>query len=177
MLEFASIEEAFPNDDRKKKSKKSVDKADCKPLQAPTYQLPLCDTNKEVLKNAMDASLNPNPNFNENSYKNDGIKAYDFDEYDAYLSVSDIKTNNVDSSNEYRTTPFLADYLKSLKNNFNKDVHISTDKPSNIEQFTNLSNLIDTNIKIDVNLYNLFLFIFLGIIIIILIHQITSLVK
>lgn len=177
MLEFASIEEAFPNDDRKKKSKKSVDKADCKPLQAPTYQLPLCDTNKEILKNAIDTSLNPNPNFNENSYKNDGIKAYDFDEYDAYLSVSDIKTNNIDSSNEYRTTPFLADYLKSLKNNFNKDVHISTDKPSNIEQFTNLSNLVDTNIKIDVNLYNLLLFIFLGVIIIILIHQITCLVK
>ena len=110
----------------------------------------------------------------EDYYDEDGD---DFDEYDAYLSVSDIKTNNIDSSNEYRTTPFLADYLKSLKSNFNKDIHISTDKPSNIEQFTNLSNLIDTNIKIDVNLYNLLLFIFLGIIIIILIHQITCLVK
>jgi len=175
MLEFASIDEAFPNDEKRKKSKKSVDKADCKPLQTPNYETPLCETNKEVLKKAIEASVNPN--FNENSFKNDGIKAYDFDEYDAYLSVSDIKTNNVDSSNEYRTTPFLADYLKSLKNNFNKDVHNSTDIPTNIEQFTNLSNLVDTNIKIDVNLYNLLLFIFLGIIIIVLIHQITCLVK
>ena len=38
-------------------------------------------------------------------------------------------------------------------------------------------NMINTTIKIDVNLYNLLLFIFLGIIIIILIHQITILVK
>ena len=60
--------------------------------------------------------------------------------------------------------------------NFDKEIKEASDKPSNIEQFTNM-NMINTTIKIDVNLYNLLLFIFLGIIIIILIHQITILVK
>jgi len=163
MLDFASIEEAFPNDDKKKKSKKNGSN-DCKPLQTPNYETPVCD-NKEVVKNIMEASLNP-----PNDFKKDGIKAFDFDEYDAYLSVNDIKTNNQDNSLEYRTTPLLADYLKSLRKDF-------PTVPSNVEQFTNMNMNMTTNIKIDVNLYNLFLFIFLGIIIIILIHQITSLVK
>jgi ABC-type lipoprotein release transport system permease subunit len=162
MLDFASIEEAFPNDDKKKRTNKKNISNDCQPLQPPNYEIPICE-NKEIVKNVMETSLNPPP---KNDFKKDGIKAFDFDEYDAYLSINDIKTNNQDSSLEYRTTPFLADYLKSLRNDFPAN-------PSKIEQFTNMN----TNIKIDVNLYNLFLFIFLGIIIIILIHQITSLVK
>jgi hypothetical protein len=108
----------------------------------------------------------------KNNFSKDGIKAYDYDEYDAYLSINNIKTNNQDSSLEYRTTPFLVDYLKNLRMNFDKPIKEATDIPENVEQFTNY-----TNTKIDVNLYNLFLFIFLGIIIILLIHQITILVK
>jgi len=172
MIEFSSIEEAFPNDDRKKKIKKNINNPECKPLQVPNYELPVCD-NKERLNKTIDVALSNNPNFKDD-FKKDGIKPYDFDEYDAYLSINNIKTNNNDNSLEYRTTPFLADYLKSLKVNFDKEIHQATDKPLNIEQFTNLAN---TTIKIDVNLYNLLLFIFLGIIIIILIHQITLLVK
>lgn len=172
MIDFASIEEAFPNDDKKKKSKKIVNNTECKPLQSPNFETPICD-NKDTYNKTIETSLNPNPDFKDD-FKKDGIKAYDFDEYDAYLSVNNIKTNNIDNSPEYRTTPFLADYLKTLRLNFNKNIYEATDKPLNIEQFTNLTN---TNIKIDVNLYNLLLFIFLGIIIIILIHQITILVK
>jgi hypothetical protein len=173
MLDFASIEDAFPNDDKKKKIIKKVVNNDCKPLQAPNYEVPLCD-NKDILNKVLDTSLNPP--INKNDFNKDGIKSYDFDEYDAYLSISDIKTNNQDNSKEYRTTPFLAEYLKNLKMNFDKEIKDASDKPSNIEQFTNM-NMINTTIKIDVNLYNLLLFIFLGIIIIILIHQITILVK
>ena len=173
MLDFASIEDAFPNDDKKKRIIKKNVNSECKPLQTPNYELPICD-NKDVMKNVLDTSLNPP--INKNEFNKDGIKAYDFDEFDAYLSINDIKTNNQDSSKEYRTTPFLADYLKNLKMNFDKEVKNASDKPSNIEQFTNM-NLNNTTIKIDVNLYNLLLFIFLGIIIILLIHQITILVK
>jgi len=70
------------------------------------------------------------------------------------------------------------DYLKSLRNNFKKPLSESTDIYQNIEQFTNLSNgKFSNNLKVDVNLYNLFLFIFLGIIIIVLIDQINKLVE
>jgi hypothetical protein len=172
MLDFASIEDAFPNDDKKKRTIKKVANSDCKPLQAPNYEIPLCE-NKEIIKNVIDASLNP-PSI-KNDFSKDGIKAFDYDEYDAYLSINNIKTNNQDSSLEYRTTPFLADYLKNLRMNFDKNIKTATDIPENIEQFTNMN--VNTNIKIDVNLYNLLLFIFLGIIIILLIHQITLLVK
>lgn len=173
MLDFASIEEAFPNDDKKKRLIKKSVNSECKPLQAPNYEIPICE-NKELTKKIIETSLNTSPEI-KNDFNKDGIKAYDFDEYDAYLSINNIKTNNQDSSKEYRTTPFLADYLKSLRMNFDKNVKNGTDIPANIEQFTNMN--INTNVKIDVNLYNLFLFIFLGIIIIILIHQITILVK
>jgi hypothetical protein len=173
MLDFASIEDAFPNDDKKKRIIKKVGNSECKPLQAPNYEIPLCE-NKDVMKKVIDTSLNPPAN--KNDFSKDGVKGFDFDEYDAYLSISDIKTNNQDSSKEYRTTPFLADYLKNLRNNFDKEIKNASDKPSNIEQFTNM-NLNNTIVKIDVNLYNLLLFIFLGIIIITLIHQITILVK
>jgi hypothetical protein len=167
MLDFASIEDAFPNDDKKKRIiRKNINNGECKPLQVPNYELPTCD-NKKVIEN----SLNPPENI-KNDFTKDGIKAFDYDEYDAYLSINNIKTNNQDSSLEYRTTPFLLDYLKDLRMNFNKPVNEASDIPANIEQFTN-----NTNTKVDVNLYNLFLFIFLGIIIILLIHQITILVK
>jgi hypothetical protein len=168
MLDFASIEDAFPNDDKKKRViRKNINSNDCKPIQAPNYEVPIACYNKNVIEN----SLNPPDNI-KNNFSKDGIKAYDYDEYDAYLSINNIKTNNQDSSLEYRTTPFLVDYLKNLRMNFDKPIKEATDIPENVEQFTNY-----TNTKIDVNLYNLFLFIFLGIIIILLIHQITILVK
>jgi hypothetical protein len=47
-------------------------------------------------------------------------------------------------------------------------------KINDIEQFTNFINNAN-NIKVDINLYNLFLFIFIGIIIILLCDQITKL--
>ena len=71
---------------------------------------------------------------------------------------------------EYRTTPYLADYLKNLRDTFKKKEE-KIIRVNDIEQFTNNSN----NIKVDVNLYNLFLFIFIGIIIILLCDQITRL--
>jgi len=88
---------------------------------------------------------------------------------DAYLNVADIKSSNNDTSKEYKTSPFLIDYLKTIKKNLNQPISNSNDNFLNIEEFSN------KNVKVDVNLYNLFLFIFLGIIIILLIDQITKL--
>jgi hypothetical protein len=47
-------------------------------------------------------------------------------------------------------------------------------KLNDVEQFTNYINNAN-NIKVDINLYNLFLFIFIGIVIILLCDQITKL--
>ena len=172
MINFSLLDEAYPNDDKTiiKKKKRTDDKESCKPLQAPPYTIPNPCADESVKKfiNVLDMTDNKP----KNNYKKDGIKGYDYDEMDAYLTVSDIKTNNTDKTEEYRTTPFLANYLRSLKDNFKKPVSSSTDIYQNIEQFTNMNN-----IKIDVNLYNLFLFIFLGIVIIVLIDQITKLVS
>jgi len=181
MINFSLLDEAFPNDDKltMKKKKKNDDKDNkdqkdlkennCKPLQAPVYIMPsMCD-NTSTFRKVISDSMNETQ-INDD-YKKNGVRAYDYDEMDAYLSVSNIKTNNIDNSNEYRTTPFLVDYLKTLRDNFKKPMSKATDKYENIiEQFTNGSNL-----KVDVNLYNLFLFIFLGIIIILLVDQITKL--
>jgi len=175
MINFSLLDEAYPNDDKTiiKKKKRTDDKESCKPLQAPPYTIPNPCADESVKKfiNVLDMTDNKH----KNNYKKDGIKGYDYDEMDAYLTVSDIKTNNQDTSAEYRTTPFLADYLKSLRINFNKPLSKSTDIYQNIEQFTNLNGNLN-NLKVDVNLYNLFLFIFLGIVIIVLIDQITKLI-
>lgn len=190
MINFSLLDEAFPNDDKMniKKKKKNDDKDNkdqkdqkdqkentCKPLQAPAYIMPsMCDntsTFRKVISDSMNETLG------KDDFKKNGIRAYDYDEMDAYLSVNNIKTNNIDSSNEYRTTPFLADYLKSLRDNFKKPMSKATDNYENIEQFTNLTEGLTNNVKIDINLYNLFLFIFLGIVIIVLIDQITKLVS
>ncbi len=190
MINFSLLDEAFPNDDKinNKKKKKNDDKDlkdlkdlkdqkenTCKPLQAPVYIMPsMCD-NTSTFRKVISDSMNETQS--KDDFKKNGIRAYDYDEMDAYLSVSNIKTNNIDNSNEYRTTPFLADYLKSLRDNFKKPISKATDNYENIEQFTNLSEGLTNNVKIDINLYNLFLFIFLGIVIIVLIDQITKLVS
>ncbi len=87
------------------------------------------------------------------------------------MNISNINTNNKDTSSEYRTTPFLEEYLLTLRDSFNRKKNDQGIKVNNIEQFTNYSK----NIKVDVNLYNLFLFIFIGIIVILLCDQITRL--
>jgi hypothetical protein len=188
MLNFASIDEAFPNDDKSKKKIKKLSSSndDCKPLQSPNYSVAEFSCNdpkkmNEIINSSLsfNGNINNNPNNtnNPNNYLKDGVKSFDYDEFDAYLNVADIKTNNIDTSSEYRTTPFLVDYLKSLKQNINKPITQSTDKVLNIEQFSNLTSTNNMNITVDVNLYNLFLFVFLGIIVILLVHQITLLVK
>ena len=158
---------------------KFSNKQDCKPLQAPQYKLPIDSNAEKQFKKAINTSLTDTGFID--GFKKDGVKPYDFDEMDAYLHVSDIKTNNKDTTPEYRTTPFLEEYLKTLRDNFKKPLSNSYDKYQNIEQFTNNSNNdksknIANSLKVDVNLYNLFLFIFLGIISILLIDQITKLI-
>jgi len=182
MINFSLLDEAFPNEDKtsiKKKAKKEVkdddksikeNKSSCNSIQAPIYEVPNTCDNKQVFMNVINDSMKNDYNSVSNNYKKDGIKAYDFDEMDAYLNISDINTNNSDRSPEYRTTPFLADYLKSLKTQLTNDSYKdASDKTLNIEQFTNNNN----NFTID---NNLILFMFLGIIIILLIDQITKLV-
>lgn len=182
MINYSLLDEAFPNDNKTKKKPKNSDdsivkhvamaKHECKPIQAPVYTQPSCSDNTISFQKAIETSMMANKGeIGIDGFNKDGVKAYDFDEFDAYLKVSDINTNNKDTSPEYRTTPFLMDYLKTLRNNFNQPIQYSTDKVLNIEQFTN------NNLQVDVNLYNLFLFIFLGIIIIALVHQINQLVK
>jgi hypothetical protein len=172
MINFSLLEEAYPNDDKLIKKKKRINDEDkCKPLQAPPYTIPLtCDNSSKHHQKVMNDAIQSN--LKKPDYNKDGIKAFDYDEMDAYLTVSDIKTNNTDKTEEYRTTPFLANYLRTLRDNLNKPINERTDNYLNIEQFTNNNNL-----KVDINLYNLFLFIFLGIVIILLIDQITKLVS
>lgn len=173
MINFALLDDAFPNEDKTiKKQKKALNKgniSDCKSIQAPVYEIP----------NTCDEKANYNKTLNialgdgkfKDDFKKDAIKGFDFDEMDAYLNINNITTNNKDTSSEYRTTPNLVSYLKELKTQMGGESYAKgNDRTVNIEQFTNNSNL-----KVDVNLYNLFLFIFLGIIIILLIDQITRL--
>ena len=87
--------------------------------------------------------------------------------------ICDISFQKSTNDNKF---PVRLSFRKIDRNNFDKEIKYASDKPSNIEQFTNM-NLNNTIVKVDVNLYNLLLFIFLGIIIITLIHQITILVK
>ena len=61
--------------------------------------------------------------------------------------------------------------MKSLRDNFKKPAVNQGLKLNDIEQFTNYNR----NFKVDVNLYNLFLFIFIGIVVILLCDQITKL--
>jgi len=153
----------------------SINNKDCSPLQPPSYKLPIDSNSKNAFNKALETSLNTNANEYEPIKPNKfSIKPYDFDEYDAYLNISDIKTNNKDETAEYRTTPFLEDYLKNLRDNFKTPVKDQGLQIANVEQFTNFINNAN-NIKVDINLYNLFLFIFIGIIIILLCDQITKL--
>lgn len=148
-----------------------ANKNDCAPLQVPEYKLPIDTNSQNAFNKALEASLKDTKV--ENNYPEKySIKPYDFDEYDAYLNIHDITTNNKDPTPEYRTTPFLEDYLKSLRDNFKRTADNQEGlKINNIEQFTNYNR----NFKVDVNLYNLFLFIFIGIVIILLCDQITRL--
>ena len=149
-------------------------KKDCSPLQPPVYTLPVDSNSKNAFNKAIETSLNNNIFEKNISPDKFSIKPYDYDEYDAYLSINDIQTNNKDETIEYRTTPFLEDYLKNLRNNFKTPITEQGIKINDIEQFTNFINNAN-NIKVDINLYNLFLFIFIGIIIILLCDQITKL--
>jgi hypothetical protein len=151
----------------------SMIKKECSPLQPPEYKLPIDSNSRNAFNKALEASLNTNI-FEQNKPEKYSIKPYDYDEYDAYLSINDINTNNKDETPEYRTTPFLEEYLKTLRNNFKTPVVEQGLKLNDIEQFTNYINNAN-NIKVDINLYNLFLFIFIGIVIILLCDQITKL--
>lgn len=191
MINFSLLDEAFPNEDKtslKKKGKKEISTTkegtkegkDCSPIQAPMYEIPNTCDNKQVFMNVMNDAMKSDY-LNKNNYKKDGISSFDFDEMDAYLSVSNINTNNQDRSPEYNTTPYLLNYLKSLKENLNKDDYSkSTDKTLNIEQFSsNFNGNLNGNLNANSNFLNidnnLILFMFLGIILILLIDQITRL--
>jgi hypothetical protein len=148
----------------------SMVKNDCSPIQPPVYTLPIDSNSKKAFNKAIETSLNTNIN-ETNKPDKFSIKPFDYDEYDAYLNIHDVNTNNKDATVEYRTTPFLEEYLKTLRDNFKSPIVEQGLKLNDIEQFTNYNS----NIKVDVNLYNLFLFIFIGIIIILLCEQITRL--
>lgn len=142
----------------------------CSPLQVPEYKIPISKKTKTNFKKVLEDSFNDNSRDDNVTINKYSIKPYDYDEYDAYLNVNDIKTNNIDNSPEYRTTPLLKDYLISLRNNF-KEKREKT-KLENIEEFTNYGN---KKFTVDVNIYNLLLFMFIGIIILILCDQIIRL--
>ena len=159
---------------------KFSNKEECKPLQAPQYKLPIDSNAEKQYNKAIKTSLSDTGFIND--FNRDGVKPYDFDEMDAYLNVVDIKTNNKDTTPEYRTTPFLEEYLKTLRDNFKKPLSNSYDKYANIEQFTgtkseyNNSSNSSKSLNINVNIYNFLLFVFLGIILILSLDQITKLI-
>ena len=140
----------------------------CKPLQVPEYNLPVDSNSKKAFNKALETSLSDTGKINIDKFT---IRPYDYDEYNAYTNIINVNTNNKDTTPEYRTTPFLEEYLKSLRDNFKKPIKEQGIKINDIEQFTNYSN----KLRVDINLYNLFLFIFIGIIIILLCEQITRL--
>ena len=180
---YSTLEEAYPaannmtNKNKKKKEEDPQQKAsskDCSPLQIPEYKLPTDSNSMNEFKKAVDVSLNTNKDKAlTNNFNTSDVKPYDdFDEYDLYLNISNVQTNRLDSSPQYRTTPLLLDYLKSLRDNYDKVHTKQAIKIDNVEHFTNYPT---NKMKVDVNLYNLFLFMFIGIIIILLCDQITKL--
>jgi hypothetical protein len=182
---YSTLEEAYPaannmaNKNKKKKDKEEEPQQksnvkDCSPLQVPEYKLPIDANSINEFKKAVDVSLNTNKDQALlNNFNTSDVKPYDdFDEYDLYLNISNVQTNRLDNSPEYRTTPLLIDYLKSLRDNYDKVHAKQAIKIDNIEHFTNYPS---NKMKVDVNLYNLFLFMFIGIIIILLCDQITKL--
>jgi len=154
--------------EKEKEKEKDKENGKCSPLQVPEYRLPIDNKSKNAFNKALETSLQDTGTVNIDKFT---IRPYDFDEYGAYTNVININTNNKDPSPEYRTTPFLEEYLISLRDNFGKPIKEQGLKLENIEQFTNYSK----NLKVDINLYNLFLFIFIGIVIILLCEQITRL--
>jgi hypothetical protein len=143
----------------------------CSPLQVPEYKLPIKRIDYDKTKRIVESSLTNNNSRDDNITMNKySIKPYDYDEYDAYLNINDITTNNIDNSPEYRTTPLLKDYLLSLRNNFKKKTE--NVKLENVEQFTNYTK---KKITVDINIYNLLLFMFIGIVILILCDQVVKL--
>jgi hypothetical protein len=181
---YSTLEEAYPsannmaNKNKKKRDKEedSIQKAikDCSPLQVPEYKLPVDSNAINEFNKAVDVSLNTiKDKALANNFNTNDVKPYDdFDEYDLYLNISNVETARIDNSPQYRTTPLLIDYLKSLRDNYDKIYTKQAIKIDNIEHFTNYPS---NKMKVDVNLYNLFLFMFIGIIIILLCDQITKL--
>lgn len=182
---YSTLEEAYPaannmaNKTKKKKEKEEepqqkANTKDCSPLQVPEYKLPIDSNSLNEFKKAVDVSLNTNKDQALiNNFNTSDVKPYDdFDEYDLYLNISNVQTNRLDNSPEYRTTPTLLNYLKSLRDNYDKVHTKQAIKIDNVEHFTNYPS---NKMKVDVNLYNLFLFMFIGIIIILLCDQITKL--
>uniref|UniRef100_A0A6C0CFT4 Uncharacterized protein n=1 Tax=viral metagenome TaxID=1070528 RepID=A0A6C0CFT4_9ZZZZ len=186
---YSTLEEAYPiannmsNKNKKKKEKQDEDpqliqsNQQCSPLQVPEYKLPIDSNSLNSFKKAIDVSLNTNKIMDQpvkNTSDNFNVEPYDYDEYDAYLNITsnNIQTNRIDNSPQYRTTPSLLDYLKTLRDNYDKIHTQQAIKVDNVEHFTNYPS---NKMKVDVNLYNLFLFMFIGIIIILLCDQITKL--
>jgi len=148
----------YTSKNKKKKEKEEqkppVYKQECSPLQVPDYKLPIDSSAMDTLKKAIDVSLNPATNqILPNSSNIDIVTPYDYDEYDAYLNISNVVTNKIDNSPLYRTTPALVDYLKSIRDNYDKLYPNQSIKLANVEHFTNFPS---NKIKVDVNLYNLF---------------------
>jgi len=191
---YSTLEEAYPtannmsNKNKKKKEKQDEEpqpqpqqpfnNQQCSPLQVPEYQLPIDSNALNSFKNVIDISLNTTNKIMDQVVKNTSdnfnVEPYDYDEYDAYLNItsSNIQTNRIDNSPQYRTTPTLLNYLKTLRDNYDKIHTRQAIKIDNVEHFTNYPS---NKMKVDVNLYNLFLFMFIGIIIILLCDQITKL--
>lgn len=142
----------------------------CTPLQLPVYKLPIKKDDDKKYSKVIENAINNNNLRDDNITKNKySIKPYDFDEYDAYLNINDIETNNIDNTPEYRTTPLLKDYLMNLRDKFKEKK--GAIQLENIEQFTNYNK----KITVDINIYNLLLFMFIGIIILILCDQVIKL--
>ena len=79
MINYALIEDAFPNDEKNKSKKPSIkaSKTDCNPLQVPPYSMPPCDNSQVSFEVALGLSNYCQPvNFVSTTFKINELKKY-----------------------------------------------------------------------------------------------------
>jgi len=162
------------------KNEKFSNKNSCEPLQAPVYNVPIDDLSKKNFNEALKVSgiNNNNNDFNfkftdEMSNTNNIVKPYFNNDLDVYLNFND--SNNIikNTNNTNNDNDIILNKLNSYLNlfDFNDDDNDTVNNINTNNINTNANN-IDTFYK---SLINLCIFIFIGIIIIIICDQITKL--
>ena len=171
----------------------------CTSLQAPTYTFPISDDAKKKYDEALNTSLN-NTTANQISYddfnKQSNIKSvqpYYDDDLEQYLNINNFKNaiNYPPINNSSNISTPISSQLPISNNNkinitYDDIINTNNDTNNNTKQYTNVNNndlllpkKSDTDIKSKKeifykNIINIGLFVFIGIVIILLCDQITE---